>query len=234
MIELDDVVVRYRRGFSLGPLSMSFDQGITFLLGANGAGKSTLLRLLADQQQPTSGRISPARRGTCGFLPQEPSLPHAARCQDYLAFIAWLQGVPKTERQALVDKVLGAVDLTDRATAKIGEMSGGMARRLSIAQALLAPGDTLLMDEPMTGLDPLQRIQLRKLLPALAKGRTLVVSTHLLEDVREVADRIVILKSGSVTFDGTADELERIDSADQIGQSAMERAVARLMSADSA
>ncbi|MDR1824308.1 MAG: ATP-binding cassette domain-containing protein [Bifidobacteriaceae bacterium] len=209
-------VVGYGSGFRVGPITATFPVGVTCLVGANGAGKSTLFRGLAGLQKPKAGSLTwtDGQAGTVGLLPQEPSLPARARCADLLAHVAWLQGVPRSARADAVSSALEAVGLVDRAGQRIGTLSGGMRRRLAIAQAMVHSPGLLLLDEPTVGLDPKQRTGLRELIGQIGQDRVVLVSTHLLEDVRRIAQNVIVLAEGRVTFAGAAAELaSRADQA---------------------
>lgn len=235
-IVCEGLTVDYGR-FRLGPIGLSLRPGITCLVGANGAGKSTLFRLLAGLESPMSGRVH-GELGTAsvphsalgiGFMPQDVVLPPRATSRQYLTYAAWLAGIKRRERAARVAQVLADVDLTRRADVPTAALSGGMRRRLGLAQALLGSPDVLLLDEPTVGLDPVQRAAMRELLRAQAADRITVVSTHLVEDVRALADVVVVLESGTVVFQGTNAELEAAAPTHGLGESSLERGIAALM-----
>lgn len=229
VVRCEEVRFSFRRGFTLGPLSLTLTQGITCLVGANGAGKSTLFSLLVGIQRPQSGSIRIEGTGSVGFLPQSPDLPEHATCGDFLHHVAWLQGVPGRQRAEAVATALGRVDLTDRARTSIGSLSGGMARRVGIAQAIVHDPDVLLLDEPTVGLDPIQRLGVRAALKDVASGRVVVVSTHLVEDVRGLAERVLLMSEGRLVFDGDVPALERKAAPGAPGETELERALATLM-----
>jgi len=225
-------MTRYRSGFVLGPIDLTFAEGITCLVGANGSGKSTLFRMLAGMQSLTGGGVEYDDHGSrrLGFLPQSPELPGRATCREFLHLVAWVQGVTKARRTDAVQEALAAVCLEDRADQQIRELSGGMARRLAIAQAIVHDPAILLLDEPTVGLDPVQRLSVRESLHAAGQGRVTLVSTHLLEDVRGLADRILVLSEGAVIFDGTIQTMEDlVPEAPVAGQSLLETALTLLI-----
>ena len=221
-----------RHGFTLGPIDLTLGAGVTCLVGPNGAGKSTLFRLAAGLDRPSGGRID-IRNGegaaSLGYLPQEPTLPLPATCAQFLDYVAWLQGVPKHRRPEVVATALRQVGLTGQAEHRIRSISGGMARRLGVASALVHGPAVVLLDEPTVGLDPLQRVAIRETVAAVGVGRVVLVSTHLVEDVRTLADRVLVLNHGSLVFDGGVAELERLGDVDAPGDSDLERAVTTLI-----
>lgn len=137
-----------------------------------------------------------------GWLPQAPDLPGSWKLRKYLEYAAWLKEVPRGERANRVGDALRAVDLHSRSSDRIRTLSGGMQRRLGLAQAIVANPDFLVLDEPTAGLDPDQRTNFYELMRGLAKNRTVLLSTHLLEDVSELCDRVVVLQGGVVVFAG--------------------------------
>ena len=221
----------YRRsGFRLGPLSLGFGPGITCVVGANGSGKSTMFRLLARLEPATSGTVEvPSRPGALGLMPQDPRLPYRVRVDDYLHHVGWLYGVPKSSREPRIREVLTTVGLLDREATRIGDLSGGMARRLALAATLLPRPELLLLDEPTVGLDPMQRIGVQQAIKALPEETCIVVSTHLVEDVRALSGTIVVLGHGQVRFSGPRPELEGLDPGHGPGETPLERAMASLM-----
>jgi ABC-2 type transport system ATP-binding protein len=204
-------------GFDLGP-------GITGLVGVNGAGKSTLLHILAGSLAPTSGsfmlaglpeRPERARRSaagrTTGLMPQQLVLPGRLRVEDYLLYMAWQRALPRKERRSRVKEVLEQVELGRHAQARVGELSGGMQRRLLLAQAVLGSPRLLLLDEPTEALDPEHRLTIRDLIRDQAgDDRAVVLSSHLMEDVAQIADRVLMLDAGRLVFDGTPTQLREI------------------------
>ncbi|MDR0592581.1 MAG: ATP-binding cassette domain-containing protein [Bifidobacteriaceae bacterium] len=196
------------RSFRLGPIDLSLGEGVTCLVGANGAGKSTLFRVLIGIQPKTGGTIEfAAKRPSLGYLPQDPELPPLASCEEYLDHVAWLQGLSRGQRPQAIREVLVGVGLADRSKSMIRRLSGGLRRRLALAGALVNSPDLLLLDEPTAGLDPIQRDRMRELVQANAAGRAVLLSTHLLEDVRALADRVAVMAGGQIAFAGALGEL---------------------------
>lgn len=198
------------------------------MVGPNGAGKSTLFDLMAGTLKPTSGSVAlPDRR--LGLLPQEFRLPPRPTCAQFLSYVGWLQGVAASDRQIAIESALDEVDLLGLAETPIRELSGGMVKRLGIAQALVHDPPVLILDEPTAGLDPVQRIALREVVAGLGRRRIVCVSTHLVEDVQAVASRVLVLNDGALLFDGDVRGLEQMSDPDAPGDSILERALSSLM-----
>lgn len=224
MVVLEDVVVRRGR-FALGPVTADFPVGVTALLGANGAGKSTLMGAVVGVLAAASGRVDVGSVGRSpGYLPQDFDAPRRVKVEDYLRFVAWCRSTrpdPITEQE--IGASLRAVGLEDRARWRFGALSGGMRRRVGVAQALLGSPDVVVLDEPTVGLDPIQRTELRELIQALGRDRAVIVSTHLAEDVAAVADRVVILADGAEVFQGSVEDLAHRGGSGTVSSEAVER-----------
>lgn len=228
----DQAIKRHGRDFTLGPVSLAISSGVTCLVGANGAGKSTMFRLAAGVDRPTAGSIELVAnngRASLGYLPQDPVLPRAATCEQFLYYVAWLYRVPSSLRDQAVKDALSSTGLLDKQTTRIGTLSGGMVRRLGIAQALVHEPGLVLLDEPTAGLDPRQRIALRETISGISHGRIVLMATHLVEDVRAVAQRVIVLDCGQVVFDGDVPSLAQNAAPDAPGDTDLERAIASLL-----
>ncbi|HKH48718.1 MAG TPA: ATP-binding cassette domain-containing protein [Thermoanaerobaculia bacterium] len=224
MIELEDLTKTYVDGTrALRGVSLSLDRGMLGLLGPNGAGKTTFLSILTLSLEPSSGRriydgldaaqarLRPAIRRLIGYLPQDYRPLGHLTGREYLAHIARLRGVP-LGRKALAERVrhlLESVGLTAAADRRSGEYSGGMQRRLGIAQALIHSPRLLVVDEPTAGLDPEERIRFRSLITDVAEHTAVLLSTHIVEDVEATCPRLVVIGRGSLLFDGPPSELLR-------------------------
>ena len=231
-----DLIKTYGGGFTLGPVTLELEAGVTCLVGANGAGKSTLFRLIAGVDRPTSGKVAlPGGPGArrLGYLPQDPTLPQSATCEDFLMYVAWLHQVPRSARRDAIAVVLKYVGLANRAQVKIKTLSGGMQRRLGIAHALVHDPAVVLLDEPTSGLDPTQRIALRENVRTIGRDRVVLVSTHLVEDVRAFADRVIVLRDGAIVFDGDVQGLESLAAPIGAGSTDLERALSGLIGVES-
>ena len=215
-VRVDGAVKRFGRARALDGMTFEAESGITGLLGPNGAGKTTLLRLLATVMTLTEGDVSilghnPASsagrlqiRRRLGYMPQEPGFHMNFTAFEFVDYVAILKEmVDHRKRHAEVSRVLSEVKLTEVATRKIKALSGGMRRRVGLAQALLGEPDLLILDEPTAGLDPEQRLRFRELLSNLSENRTVVLSTHQTEDVAALCPRVVVMNHGQALFSGS-------------------------------
>jgi len=206
---LQQIEKRFGKNQILNGLSLQLEPGIFGLLGPNGAGKTTLMRMIAAIIQPDRGEISydgikwstqPERaRGIIGYLPQDfDVLPHlnVFECLDYIAQIKGIHS--KETRRKEIDRMLQQVNLLKHSNLKVKKLSGGMRRRLGIAQALIGDPKILIVDEPTTGLDPEERIRFRNLLREIAWNRIVILSTHIVEDVSSTCRSAAILHQGNL------------------------------------
>lgn len=185
------------------------------LLGPNGAGKSTLMKLLVAALMPTSGVIKVDGQSLAtsdrhlksqlGYLPQDFGLFDELTVTQFLDYMAALKGL--REPRAAIQETIGKVNLEDKARSKIRTLSGGQRQRVGIAQALLGDPPFLIFDEPTVGLDPEERIHFRNLFSQTAQNRLVLLSTHIIEDVQSVCDRIVVINHGRILFKGTPEKL---------------------------
>jgi len=219
-IRLEGVTKVYRGGVTaLDNLTLTIPQGMFGLLGPNGAGKTTLMRILVTLLEPTAGRISiagidrlrePHRvRQIIGYLPQEFGFYRRVTAREYLDFAAGMKGLPPAVRRRQVDELLDRVNLSREADRPVGGFSGGMKRRLGIAQALLGDPRVLIVDEPTAGLDPEERIRFRNLLAELAGNRIILLSTHIVADVESACPSLAVIDGGRLRFVGSPGELAR-------------------------
>jgi ABC-2 type transport system ATP-binding protein len=213
----------YGRVAALAGLDLELQPGITGLLGPNGAGKTTLIRILATLLAPSAGEVqvngwraaSPVDRveirRRLGYLPQDLGLYPRFTVFEFVDYLAILKELDDpAERHRRVRSALEAVELEDLAGRKIRTLSGGMRRRVGIAQAIVADPELLLLDEPTTGLDPEQRMRFRQLIAGLGTHRTVVLSTHLVEDVAAVCTRVAVLWQGRARFWGSPSQLRAL------------------------
>jgi ABC-2 type transport system ATP-binding protein len=219
-VQIEQVTRRYGRTLALDHVSLSLERGITGVLGPNGAGKTSLLSILATVAAPDSGSLAllgydPADadqrveiRRRLGYLPQELGYHRHFTVAAFLDYVAILKEITAARtRHAEVARVLAATGLQDRAGSRIRALSGGMRRRLGLAQALLGQPDLLVLDEPVSGLDPEQRLRFRELLSQLPGDPVVLLATHQVEDVTAVCSAVVVLLAGQVCFAGRPAEL---------------------------
>lgn len=221
-LEIRNVTKRYRDKTAVEEASITLTPGVWGLLGANGAGKTTLMRMLAGILQPTDGKIlcdgveigalGGAYREKLGYLPQEFGFYPEFTVQDYLEYMAALKGLPRTEAARQIDALLERVSLTEVRRKKIVKLSGGMKRRVGIAQALLNDPEILILDEPTAGLDPGERVRFRNLLSEFAQERIVLISTHIVSDVEYIAAENAVMKNGKIIAqDTTAGLVKQIE-----------------------
>jgi len=211
MIEIENVSKSFGKKKALCNVNLSLDFGIYGLLGPNGAGKTTFMRILATVLEMDSGRISMDGitwenklkvRERIGYLPQHFSMYGGLSVYESLCHVAVLKNIEKRNIDSVVNAVIDEVNLTDRKTSRISALSGGMLRRLGIAQALIGNPRILIVDEPTAGLDPEERIRFRNLLAGIGDRRTILISTHIVEDVEAVCERMGVLNQGGVMIQG--------------------------------
>ncbi len=214
---IDHVSKRFKDKIAVNDISLGLTPGVWGLLGANGAGKTTLMRMIAGIMQPTSGRVAydgvPVQvlggryRNIFGFLPQEFGFPQEFTVKEYLTYIAALKGLPERLGRRKIAELLERVSLADVCNRKIANLSGGMKRRVGIAQALLNDPEVLILDEPTGGLDPGERVRFRNLISEFAHDRIVLISTHIVPDVEYIAACHAIIKGGRLLAAGTTEEL---------------------------
>ena len=208
---------RKRAKKAVDDVSLHLTPGVWGLLGANGSGKTTLMRIVCGIMSPTAGRVlcdgedirrlDGAYRDLIGYLPQDFGFYPEFTVERYLAYIAALKGIPDRTAASRIEELLARVSLTDVARKKIVKLSGGMKRRVGIAQALLNDPRFLILDEPTSGLDPGERVRFRNLLSELAQDRIVLISTHIVSDIEYIATRNAIMKDGRIADIGTTAEL---------------------------
>jgi ABC-type multidrug transport system ATPase subunit len=217
-LEVRGISKRYPNGVqALKNLSLTIGDNMFGLLGPNGAGKSTLMRTIATLQDPDSGQIlfngmdvvsnKDAIRRVLGYLPQEFGVYPRISAIDMLHHLAVMKGIAKSgERKEIVDAILHQTNLWDARKKALSTYSGGMKQRFGIAQALLGNPKLIIVDEPTAGLDPAERNRFLNLLSSLARDVVVILSTHIVEDVRKLCPRMAIISNGEVVLEGAPDE----------------------------
>lgn len=202
---------------AVNQVSLTITPGIWGLIGANGAGKTTLMRMLTGTLTPSSGKIlydgmdifslGEGYRDALGYLPQKFGFYPEFTVIDYLEYIATLKGLRKKIYRERISELLEILTLTDVYKKSIRKLSGGMQRRVGIAQALLNNPEVLILDEPTSGLDPGERVRFRNMLSGFAKERIVLISTHIVSDIEHIAFQNIIMKDGQLIDFGTTEEL---------------------------
>src|SRR5579863_1028887 len=215
---IDTVSKRYeRKHWALHEFSLRMEAGVLGLVGPNGAGKTTLLKMLATLLLPTEGHITwngqdilhhpEGVRRVLGYVPQDFGVYPRISARVFLHYIGELKGLRGAHLRRRVDTVLEMVSLSADADRRLKTFSGGMVRRLGIAQALLNEPRLLVLDEPTVGLDPAERVRFREMLPALSGERTVIFSTHIISDIEATATHLALLNQGRLSWTGTPEAL---------------------------
>ena len=220
-IKINDLTVTFKNKVTaINHADLEIPNGVFGLLGENGAGKTTLMRVLTTVLTPTSGTVSmdgilycegnyPKIQRQIGYLPQEIDLYPGLTVQDCLEYMGDLAGVPKEECRKRIQYYLEKTSLTEHRKKKMKQLSGGMKRRVGLVQALLNEPKFLIVDEPTTGLDPEERIRIRNLLVDFSENRTVLFSTHVVEDLAAVCNQLAVMKKGQFLYAGSMKELVR-------------------------
>lgn len=218
-LELVDVEKKYKEKTAVEKTNLCLQHGIYGLLGENGAGKTTLMRMICGILEPTQGNIlcdgmkiqqmGGEYRSLLGYLPQDFGYYEDFSAYRFLRYMAALKALPEDYAKDRIDELLETVDLTDVKNKKLKTFSGGMIRRIGIAQALLNNPEILILDEPTSGLDPKERVRFRNIISSLGKNRMIILSTHIVSDVEYIADQIMIMKNGKMIRTGTEEEIAK-------------------------
>ena len=216
-LKIEHISKQFKDKIAVDDVSLTLTPGVWGLLGANGAGKTTLMRMIADIMEPTSGTIfydgqeirkmGEAYRNLFGFLPQDFGYSRDFTVKDYLEYMAALKDIPEKETGKKIDYLLSILSLSNVKGKKISELSGGMKRRVGIAQAMLNDPKVLVMDEPTAGLDPGERVRLRNFISDFSRDRIVLISTHIVSDIEYISTKNAILKDGKIVGVGTTNEL---------------------------
>ncbi len=218
-IRVENLTKYYGQQAAVNDITFEINTGeIVGFLGPNGAGKSTTMKMITTYLTPSAGKIyvndlntdteSLEVRKNIGYLPEQNPLYLDMNVLDYLEYAAELESVPKGDIAKSIKKMVGVCGLGDVQHKDIGELSKGFKQRVGLAQAMIHEPDVLILDEPTSGLDPNQIIEIRKLIKQLGKEKTLVLSTHILQEVEATCDRVLIINKGQIVADGTPDSLQ--------------------------
>lgn len=216
-LKLIDIQKNYKKKEAVRNVNYTFTNGVYGLLGENGAGKTTLMRIICGILQASGGNIycddlETARMGAeyrrlLGYLPQDFGYYSDFTAERFLKYMAALKALPEDFARRRMEELLEMVDLKDVRAKKLKTFSGGMIRRIGIAQALLNEPEILILDEPTAGLDPKERVRFRNMISSLGKNRIVLLSTHIVSDVEYIADHILIMKNGELIRTGTQREI---------------------------
>ena len=216
-LSLDRLTKHYGNKIAVDCVSATLKPGVYGLLGANGAGKTTLMRMLCAILESTSGEVllngkevtamGADYRNVLGYLPQDFGYYPNYTAMEFLMYISALKGIPKQIAIKRSKELLEEVGLSHVANKKVKTFSGGMKQRVGIAQALLNNPDILIFDEPTAGLDPKERVRFRNLLSEYAGDKIVILSTHIVSDIEEIADEVLLMKKGKFVLQGTVQEL---------------------------
>jgi ABC-type multidrug transport system ATPase subunit len=234
-VETRGLTRSFRRRRAVAGVDLRIGTGVYGLLGPNGAGKTSLLRVLATVIPPSAGDLrllgrDPAGhaerreiRRRLGYLPQDLGYYSGFTVVEFVEYIALLKEMPRARVPRAVAAAVEDVGLGDRARSKLRTLSGGMLRRVGIAQAIVNEPELLLLDEPTAGLDPEQRVQFRTLMRRMGERATVIVSTHLVEDVGAACDQVGLMSDGRLVFTGTPAELSARGAGTGVGDAPLER-----------
>jgi len=240
-VEITGLTRRFGRTTAVAGVDLQAGPGVFGLLGPNGAGKTSLLRMMATAVAPTSGRLrllghdpssyGPRReiRRRLGYLPQSLGYYPGFTVAESVEYFALLKEMPPARIPGAVAAAIDRVELGGKAKAKLRTLSGGMLRRVGVAQAIVNEPELLLLDEPTAGLDPQQRVVFRALLRDLGQRATVVVSTHLVEDVGAACTQVALMDQGKIVFHGTPQELAARGEGYATGDAPLERGYSAIL-----
>lgn len=219
MIEVVNLTKKFKRKTALEDVSIIFEEGMYGLLGPNGAGKTTLMRSMLGLYAIQKGDIlydglsvkkDDSFMKSVGYLPQKFGLFKELSVYEMMEYLATLKKIKKSQQRKQIEICIEQVNLTEKINDKVGSLSGGMVRRLGIAQALMGEAKTIIIDEPTAGLDPEERVRFKNLLAMIKKERTIIISTHIVEDVEALCDHIVIINEGKLAGQGDSPSIRKI------------------------
>src|SRR5579863_5970355 len=219
MIKVEGLTKRYARNIAVDNISFEVEKGqIVGFLGPNGAGKTTTMRMLTCFMPPTEGSATVAGfdvrenpmevKRRIGYLPESPPVYPEMEVIEYLEFVGRIKGVPKANLHSRIDEVMQKTAITDVRNREIGKLSKGYRQRVGLAQAIVHNPDVLILDEPTSGLDPHQIIETRDLIKGLSGDHTIILSTHILPEVEQTCERIIIIAKGKLVATDSVENLQ--------------------------
>jgi len=220
MIEVTNLVKKYGNNTALKEVNFTINKGeIVGLLGPNGAGKTTAMRIITGFLKPTSGQVKVGEynveydptsvQSLIGYLPESASLYYELSVYEQLEFAAEIHGLTGEAKKHAIQKTIKACGLKEKVFQEISELSKGYKQRVALACALIHDPEVLILDEPTTGLDPNQIIEIRELIASLSKEKTIILSTHIMQEVEAICNRVILIKDGHLVADGSLSDIKR-------------------------
>lgn len=216
-LKVENLYKSYKKKEALKGINVILNKGTYGLLGENGAGKSTLMRILATVDFPTNGQIlydgkdiinlDEEYRNIIGYMPQDYNVYPGFTAKDFLEYMGALKGIQKEKLKVRIPEVLEFVNLTEVTNKKVKTFSGGMKRRIGIAQAIINDPKILILDEPTAGLDPKERIRFSNIISDMSKEKIVLLSTHIVSDIEAIANELIVIKNGEILEMGNIDKL---------------------------
>ncbi|RDU23851.1 ABC transporter ATP-binding protein [Anaerosacchariphilus polymeriproducens] len=216
-LKVKNLYKSYKKKEALKDISFELKKGTYGLLGENGAGKSTLMRILSTVDFATKGKIQydgtdiltldEEYRNLIGYMPQDYNVYPGFTAKDFLEYMGALKGIPKDKLKVIIPEVLEFVNLADVAKKKVKTFSGGMKRRIGIAQAIMNEPKILILDEPTAGLDPKERIRFSNIISDMSKEKIVLLSTHIVSDIEAIANELIVIKNGEILEMGEIPQL---------------------------
>ncbi len=224
MIEVSNLIKKYGDSTALKEISFTINKGeIVGLLGPNGAGKTTAMRIITGFLKPTAGTVKVgehnietdliAAQAMIGYLPETAALYQELSVYEHLEYAAEIHGLEGDNKKNAIQKTVKACGLKDKIYQEIAELSKGYKQRVALACALIHDPQVLILDEPTTGLDPNQIIEIRELISSLSKAKTIILSTHIMQEVEAICDRVILIKAGHIVADGSLADIKRGQSS---------------------
>lgn len=211
MIEIKNLTKKFKRKIALNNVNLKLENGIYGLLGPNGSGKTTLMRCITKLYSLNNGELIFQNKSyeSIGYLPQKFGMFKELTVYEMMSYILYMKNVKKDNHLSEINKTIKLVNMEDRINDRIGSLSGGMIRRLGIAQAILNNPKVLIFDEPTTGLDPEERMRFKNLLSKIKDDKIVIISTHIVEDVESVCNKIIIMNEGNVISIGSTEDIRQ-------------------------